>query len=115
LLEISRDLQDLTDKTRQRKIALDELQGGTFTVSNQGSIGGSHFTPIIYAPQVAILGVGQGQNKPVVVDGKIAVRTMLPLCLAYDHRVLDGANAVRFLKDVIVALQTFDEADVRLS
>jgi pyruvate dehydrogenase E2 component (dihydrolipoamide acetyltransferase) len=115
LLEISRDLQDLTEKTRQRKIRLDELQGGTFTISNQGSIGGSHFTPIIYAPQVAILGVGQGQNKPVVVDGKIAVRTMLPLCLAYDHRVLDGANAVRFLKDVIVALQSFDEADVRLS
>ncbi len=112
LLQLSRELQDLTQKTRERKIGLEELQGGTFTISNQGSIGGSHFTPIIYAPQVAILGVGQGQNKPVVVDGKIAVRNMLPLCLAYDHRVLDGANAVRFLKDVIVALQSFDEADV---
>ena len=112
LLQLSRELQDLTQKTRERKIALEELQGGTFTISNQGSIGGSHFTPIIYAPQVAILGVGRGQNKPVVVDGKIAVRNMLPLCLAYDHRVLDGANAVRFLKDVIIALQSFDEADV---
>ena len=112
LLQLSRELQDLTQKTRERKIGLEELQGGTFTISNQGSIGGSHFTPIIYAPQVAILGVGQGQNKPVVVDGKIAVRNMLPLCLAYDHRVLDGANAVRFLKDVIIALQSFDEADV---
>ena len=112
LLQLSRELQDLTQKTRERKIGLEELQGGTFTISNQGSIGGSHFTPIIYAPQVAILGVGQGQNKPIVVDGKIAVRNMLPLCLAYDHRVLDGANAVRFLKDVIVALQSFDEADV---
>jgi pyruvate dehydrogenase E2 component (dihydrolipoamide acetyltransferase) len=115
LLQLSRELQDLTEKTRQRKIGLEEMQGGTFTISNQGSIGGSHFTPIIYAPQVAILGVGQGQKKPVVVDEKIAVRTMLPLCLAYDHRVLDGANAVRFLKDLIVALQTFDEADVRIS
>jgi pyruvate dehydrogenase E2 component (dihydrolipoamide acetyltransferase) len=115
LLQLSRELQDLTEKTRQRKIALEEMQGGTFTISNQGSIGGSHFTPIIYAPQVAILGVGQGQKKPVVVDGKIAVRTMLPLCLAYDHRVLDGANAVRFLKDLMVALQTFDEADVRIT
>ena len=115
LVQLSRELQDLTERTRQRKIGLEEMQGGTFTVSNQGSIGGSHFTPIIYAPQVAILGVGQGQKKPVVVDGKIAVRTMLPLCLAYDHRVLDGANAVRFLKDLIVALQTFDEADVRIS
>jgi pyruvate dehydrogenase E2 component (dihydrolipoamide acetyltransferase) len=114
LLQLSREIQDLTQKTRARKVGLEELQGGTFTISNQGSIGGSHFTPIIYAPQVAILGVGQGQNKPVVVDGKIAVRNMLPLCLAYDHRVLDGANAVRFLKDVIVALQSFDEADVKI-
>jgi pyruvate dehydrogenase E2 component (dihydrolipoamide acetyltransferase) len=114
LLQLSRELQDLTHKTRERKIGLEELQGGTFTISNQGSIGGSHFTPIIYAPQVAILGVGRGQNKPVVIDGKIAVRMMLPLCLAYDHRVLDGANAVRFLKDVITALQSFDEADVRI-
>jgi pyruvate dehydrogenase E2 component (dihydrolipoamide acetyltransferase) len=93
---------------------VEELQGGTFTISNQGSIGGSYFTPIVYAPQVAILGVGQGQEKAVVIDRKIAVRNMLPLCLAYDHRVLDGANAVRFLKDVIVALQSFDEADVIL-
>ena len=115
LLQLSSELQDITHKTRERKIGLEELQGGTFTISNQGSIGGSHFTPIIYAPQVAILGVGQGQNKPVVIDGKIAVRNMLPLCLAYDHRVLDGANAVRFLKDVIVALQSFDEADVRIN
>jgi pyruvate dehydrogenase E2 component (dihydrolipoamide acetyltransferase) len=115
LLQLSRELQDITHKTRERKIGLEELQGGTFTISNQGSIGGSHFTPIIYAPQVAILGVGQGQNKPVVIDGKIAVRNMLPLCLAYDHRVLDGANAVRFLKDIIVALQSFDEADVRVN
>jgi pyruvate dehydrogenase E2 component (dihydrolipoamide acetyltransferase) len=113
LLQLSRELQDLTQKTRARKVGLEELQGGTFTISNQGSIGGSHFTPIIYAPQVAILGIGQGQNKPVVVDGKIAVRNMLPLCLAYDHRVLDGANAVRFLKDVIAALQSFDETDVK--
>ena len=115
LLQLSHELQDLTQKTRARKVGLEELQGGTFTISNQGSIGGSHFTPIIYAPQVAILGVGQGQNKPVVVDGKITVRNMLPLCLAYDHRVLDGANAVRFLKDVILELQSFDEADVKIN
>jgi pyruvate dehydrogenase E2 component (dihydrolipoamide acetyltransferase) len=115
LLQLSRELQELTEKTRQRKIVLEEMQGGTFTISNQGSIGGSYFTPIIYAPQVAILGIGQGLKKPVVVDEKIAVRTMLPLCLAYDHRVLDGANAVRFLKDLMVALQTFDEADVTIT
>jgi pyruvate dehydrogenase E2 component (dihydrolipoamide acetyltransferase) len=114
LLQLSEELHALTEKTRQRKISIEELQGGTFTISNQGSIGGSHFTPIIYSPQVAILGVGQGQAKPVAVDGKIAIRTMLPLCLAYDHRVLDGADAVRFLKDIVAALEGFEEADLKL-
>jgi pyruvate dehydrogenase E2 component (dihydrolipoamide acetyltransferase) len=113
LLELSRELHELTEKTRQRKVSLEELQGGTFTISNQGSIGGSHFTPIIYAPQVAILGVGQGRAKPVVVDGKIGIRTLLPLCLAYDHRALDGADAVRFLRDIIAGLQNFPEAHVK--
>jgi pyruvate dehydrogenase E2 component (dihydrolipoamide acetyltransferase) len=114
LLQLSEELHALTEKTRQRKISIEELQGGTFTISNQGSIGGSHFTPIIYAPQVAILGVGQGQAKPVAVEGKIAVRTILPLCLAYDHRVLDGADAVRFLKDAVAGIEGFDEVDLKL-
>src|SRR5262245_23361590 len=115
LLELSRELNDLTEKTRQRKISVEELQGGTFTISNQGSIGGSHFTPIIYAPQVAILGVGQGGPRPVVVDEKVIIRTLLPLCLAYDHRVLDGADAVRFLKEIIAGLESFDEKDVKIN
>jgi pyruvate dehydrogenase E2 component (dihydrolipoamide acetyltransferase) len=114
LLELSNDLKELTEKTRQRKVSLEELQGGTFTISNQGSIGGSHFTPIIYAPQVAILGVGRGQAKPVVVEDKITVRTLLPVCLAYDHRALDGADAVRFLKEIIANLENFSEAEVKL-
>ena len=114
LFEISSKIQELTERTRGRKIAIEELQGGSFTISNQGSIGGAHFTPIVYAPQVAILGVGQGAAKAVVLDGKIAVRTLLPLCLAYDHRVLDGADAVRFLKEIITGLQTFSEAEVKL-
>ncbi len=114
LLQLSEELHALTEKTRQRKISIEELQGGTFTISNQGSIGGSHFTPIIYAPQVAILGVGQGQAKPVAVDGKIALRTILPVCLAYDHRALDGADAVRFLKDVVAGIEDFDESNLKL-
>jgi pyruvate dehydrogenase E2 component (dihydrolipoamide acetyltransferase) len=114
LLELSSRINELTERTRARKITIDELQGGSFTISNQGSIGGGHFTPIIYAPQVAILGVGQGQEKPVALKGKIAVRTILPLCLAYDHRVLDGADAVRFLKDIIAEIEAFDERDVKL-
>jgi pyruvate dehydrogenase E2 component (dihydrolipoamide acetyltransferase) len=114
LLQLSEELHAITEKTRQRKITIEELQGGTFTISNQGSIGGSHFTPIIYAPQVAILGVGQGKPQPVAVDGKIAIRTILPLCLSYDHRVLDGADAVRFLKDVISGIEAFDESNLKL-
>ena len=114
LLQLSQELHAITEKTRQRKVSIEELQGGSFTISNQGSIGGSHFTPIIYAPQVAILGVGQGQAKPVAIDGKIGVRTILPLCLVYDHRVLDGADAVRFLKEVISGLENFVEADLVL-
>jgi pyruvate dehydrogenase E2 component (dihydrolipoamide acetyltransferase) len=114
LLEIALELNALSEKTRQRKITLEELQGGTFTISNQGSIGGSHFTPIIYAPQVAILGVGQGAQKAAVIDGKIAIRTILPICLSYDHRVLDGADAVRFLKEILNILHAFSDADVKL-
>jgi pyruvate dehydrogenase E2 component (dihydrolipoamide acetyltransferase) len=114
LFELSKDLHELTEKTRQRKVSLEELQGGTFTISNQGSIGGGHFAPIIYAPQVAILGVGRGLEKPVVAEGKIVVRTLLPLCLAYDHRVLDGADAVRFLKEIIAGLENLAEAQVKL-
>lgn len=114
LLQLSQELQAITEKTRQRKVSLEDLQGGTFTISNQGSIGGGHFAPIIYAPQVAILGVGQGQAKPVAVGRKIAIRTILPLCLAYDHRVLDGGDAVRFLKDMVAALESFDEADAAM-
>jgi pyruvate dehydrogenase E2 component (dihydrolipoamide acetyltransferase) len=114
LLELSTELHALTEKTRQRHVSLEELQGGTFTISNQGSIGGGYFTPIIYPPQVAILGVGQSQQRPVAVDGKIAIRAILPLCLAYDHRVLDGADAVRFLTEISAALESFAEADVKI-
>jgi pyruvate dehydrogenase E2 component (dihydrolipoamide acetyltransferase) len=114
LLKISQELHEITERSKQRKVSLEELQGGTFTISNQGSIGGSYFTPIIYAPQVAILGVGQGQQKPVAVGAEVVIRTVLPLCLAYDHRVLDGADAVRFMKDVVAGVESFPESDVTI-
>ena len=114
LFDLARDLSDLTEKTRQRKVTIEELQGGTFTISNQGSIGGNHFTPIIYAPQVAILGIGQGGLRPAVNDGKVVVRTIMPLCLAYDHRILDGGDAVRFLKEIVAGLQSFPESEVKI-
>ena len=114
LVELARELNQLTVKTRQRKVAIEDLQGATFTISNQGSIGGGYFTPIIYAPQVAILGVAQGASKPVVSDGKIVIRTLMPLCLSYDHRVLDGGDAVRFLKEIVNGLESFPEAETKL-
>jgi pyruvate dehydrogenase E2 component (dihydrolipoamide acetyltransferase) len=114
LLELARDIVELADKARTRKVTLEELRGGTFTVSNQGGIGGAHFTPIINRPEVAILGLGRGALKPVVRDGQIQPRLMLPLALSYDHRVIDGGAAARFIVDLVQALQNFDEQQVKL-
>ena len=114
MLELSTELADLAEKTRQRKIALDQMQGGSFTVSNQGGIGSAHFTPIINTPEVAILGLGRGAVKAVLRDAKSAQRTMVPLALSYDHRVNDGADAARFMVDLVEALEEFKEADVRI-
>ncbi|MER3523211.1 MAG: branched-chain alpha-keto acid dehydrogenase subunit E2 [Ignavibacteria bacterium] len=114
LLELALELQQLADRTRQRKVALEEMQGGTFTISNQGGIGGAHFTPIINRPEVAILGVGRGAVQPVIHGKKLVQRTVLPLGLSYDHRLIDGANAARFITDLVAALQSFQAADVNL-
>ena len=91
LLELSRELEDLAGKARERKVSIEELKGGTFTISNQGGIGSGQFTPIVNKPQVAILGLGRGAMKAVVRDNKIEPRLMLPMGLSYDHRVIDGA------------------------
>jgi pyruvate dehydrogenase E2 component (dihydrolipoamide acetyltransferase) len=96
LYEIARDLATLSAKARDGKLAAGEMQGGCFTISSLGGIGGTAFTPIINAPEVAILGVSRAQIRPVWRDGAFAPRLMLPLSLSYDHRVIDGAEAVRF-------------------
>ena len=83
------------------------MKGGTFTISNQGAIGGAHFTPIINLPEVAILGLGRGALKPVVRDGKIEARLMTPMALSYDHRVVDGGSAARFTVDLVEAFEGF--------
>lgn len=114
LIELSRELQDLAERTRNRKINSDELQGGSFTISNQGGIGGAHFTPIINRPEVAILGVGRSLMKPVVRDQKIEPRLMLPLCLSYDHRLIDGGSAARFIVELGQALSQFNEDEVKI-
>ena len=115
LLDLSSELNDLVERTRQRKVSLEELQGGTFTISNQGGIGGGHFTPIINKPEAAVLGVGRAALKPVVKNGKIEARLMLPLSLSYDHRLIDGADAARFMRELIQALESSKEADLKLA
>ena len=114
LLEISKELAETAEKARQRKVAAEDLKGGTFTISNQGGIGGSFFTPIINKPEVAILGVGRGALKPVVRGAKIEKATLLPLGLSYDHRVIDGGTAARFIVEVVQALEQFKEAGVKI-
>ena len=114
VLDLAKELEQLAQKARDRKVTAEELKGGTFTVTNQGAIGGAHFTPIINKPEVAILGLGRGAMKPVVRDGKVEVRMMTPLGLSYDHRVIDGGAAARFMVDLVEALQDFEEESVKL-
>lgn len=116
MVEICEDIHQMAEKTRQRKVAIEDLQGGTFTISNQGGIGSSHFTPIINKPEVAILGVGQGALKPVVKSGdRVQVRMMLPLTLSYDHRLIDGGKAAKFMEEIVKAIQEFPESEVRIA
>ena len=113
LLSLSVELDELAERTRQRKLSADEMQGATFTISNLGSIGGSYFTPIVNSPQVAVLGMGRGVQRPMVRDRKMALRMVLPLALSYDHRVIDGADGARFLREIVRCLEDYPEADIK--
>ena len=106
--ELARELASLSEKARAGKLTGAEMQGGCFTVSSLGGIGGTAFTPIINAPEVAILGVSRSSMKPVYINGQFVPRLMLPLSLSYDHRVIDGADGARFASALVAAL-----ADVR--
>jgi len=114
LVQLSKDLEELATKARERKVSGEDLKGGSFTISNQGGIGGGHFTPIINKPEVAILGLGKGATKAVVRENKIEPRTILPVALSYDHRVIDGGIAARFIVDLVKAIENFDEKAVRI-
>ena len=114
LFDLAKELELLAARARDRKISADEMKGGTFTISNQGAIGGAHFTPIINLPEVAILGLGRGALKPVVRDGKVEVRMMTPIALSYDHRVIDGGSAARFTVDLLAAFHDFKEELVKI-
>lgn len=112
--ELAVELNDLVQRTRARKTTVEEMQGGTFTITNAGAMGGGFFAPIINYPEVAILGVGQARMQPVVREKEkgnfvIVPRLMMPVVLCIDHRVLDGADAVRFLKVLVDTLEDPDE------
>ncbi len=105
ITQISIDLNEVSKKARDKKLSLEDMQGGCFTISNLGGIGGTYFTPIVNTPEVAILGVSKSSFEPVYIDGKFEPRLMMPLSLSYDHRIIDGADAIRFLRWVINALE----------
>ncbi len=110
LLEIARELTELSSKARDGKLALGDMQGSTFTISSLGGIGGTSFTPIVNAPEVAILGVTRSAVKPVWNGTEFAPRLMVPLSLSYDHRVIDGAAAARFTAHLVKVLSDLRRA-----
>jgi pyruvate dehydrogenase E2 component (dihydrolipoamide acetyltransferase) len=114
IVQIAAELSQLSEKARSRKLSLDEMQGGTFSISNLGGIGGTFFTPIVNAPEVAILGISRARMEPVYrpdergpgpASAEFVPRLMLPLSLSYDHRVIDGADGIRFLRWIAEALE----------
>jgi pyruvate dehydrogenase E2 component (dihydrolipoamide acetyltransferase) len=113
ITEIAADLGALSQKARDRKLGLDDMSGGVFTITNLGGIGGTSFTPIVNQPEVAILGMSRTSVEPVWKpstalgsgDGQFVPRQLLPLSLSYDHRVIDGADAARFLRFVAEGLE----------
>ncbi len=109
VIELAREITELSEKARSRTATLNELRGSTFTITNYGALGGLFGTPIINLPEVAILGLGRVQEKPVVREGQVVIRPVLPLSLSFDHRLIDGGTAQRFLNVVMAQLQDPDK------
>jgi pyruvate dehydrogenase E2 component (dihydrolipoamide acetyltransferase) len=109
VLQVAAELTDIAGRARDRKLKTEEMQGGTFTITNLGGIGGTAFTPIVNYPEVAILGMSRGQNQLVLEDGLVTERLMLPLSLSYDHRAVNGADAARFIVKLSGSLTNFFE------
>ena len=110
ITQISVELTEISSAAREKKLSADRLQGGSFTITNLGGIGGTFFTPILNPPEVAILGVSRSSFEPVYVDGEFVPRFMLPLSLSYDHRIIDGAEAARFLRWLCEMLERSPES-----
>jgi pyruvate dehydrogenase E2 component (dihydrolipoamide acetyltransferase) len=105
IIELSVELARLAEKARTKKLTPEEMEGGVFTITNLGGIGGTGFSPIVNSPEVAILGMARASLQPVFVDGQFVPRLVLPLSVSYDHRLIDGADAARFLRWVAEALE----------
>ena len=103
--QLADEVAAAADKARNRKLSLEDMQGGSMSISNLGSLGGGLFTPIVNWPEVAILGVARAKMEPVFVDGEFVPRFMMPLTLSYDHRVIDGADGVRMLRWIVEAIE----------
>jgi pyruvate dehydrogenase E2 component (dihydrolipoamide acetyltransferase) len=112
MTQLSGELKELVQRTRSGEVSLEEMQGGTFTITNPGPLGGTAFAPIVNYPEVAILGMAQAQWRPVVRgegdDAEIVPRFIMPLILSFDHRVVDGADAARFVTRIIEILEDPD-------
>jgi pyruvate dehydrogenase E2 component (dihydrolipoamide acetyltransferase) len=105
ITDLSVELTEISKKARDKKLTLDDMQGGNFTISNLGGIGGTNFTPVVNWPEVAIMGVSRSSMKPVYIDGEFKPRLVLPLTLSYDHRVIDGADGARYMRWITGALE----------
>jgi pyruvate dehydrogenase E2 component (dihydrolipoamide acetyltransferase) len=105
VLEIADELEEVAERARQRKVTLEELRGGTFTVTNVGGIGGTAFSPVVNFPEVAILGVARARREVVLNTGQPEERLVLPLCLSFDHRAINGADAARFTREIVRLLE----------
>lgn len=105
LIGLAVEIADLASRSRNKKITPDEMSGGTFSISNQGGIGGTGFTPVVLWPQAAILGVSRARVEPRYIDDDFRPRTILPLSLSYDHRIVDGADAARFMRWICEAIE----------
>jgi pyruvate dehydrogenase E2 component (dihydrolipoamide acetyltransferase) len=105
IVELAAELTQLSTKAKNKTLKPEEMEGGTFTITNLGGIGGTYFTPIVNHPEVAILGMSRSRMEPVWVNDKFEPRLMMPLSLSYDHRIIDGADAARFLRWVVEALE----------
>ncbi|NDC82795.1 branched-chain alpha-keto acid dehydrogenase subunit E2 [bacterium] len=109
IVEVCKDLATIAEKARNRQVALEDLQGSTFTISNLGSLGVGAFTPIVNTPEVGILGLSKAVTKPIAINGEVEIRSLLPLSLSYDHRIIDGADGARFIREIVSGIENFNE------